>query len=316
MKCQKCGVDSFSDVECSKCGVVFAKYSATSAPSPSIVHRAPKPRNHRVKLLSFGLISVAAFGLYKMQASEVPPQLQIDPQSSSTLSQRDTMKASVSRQRSKIASASHRSLPRLQTYSGWKEGAKAYRDALLTQEKTLSPILLYVGVDWCGYCKKFQSSVLPVREVRDALETAIKVKINPEKSTAAKKLANQMGVTGYPSLFLIAAPKSKSVRLNTGVGGRKGPKPEHLVSSYEQQVKNKWHRSAYDAVKTKRFEHAITLLDRCLAFDKQDSGGTLYNLRAVAFYGLGQRSDAMRDEAKACELGHQQACARVGQRGR
>ena len=350
MKCPKCGVDSLSNVECSKCGIIFAKYSA-HAPANSPAAKPPaaeppsanpalvivpqaKKSNFRAISLFLALVLLVGVVVYKASFEESAGpgrdetaqmnsgrRAGLDRQSESSglagpsrgrtpLNQAN--RVSGNRQWKNTAPAPRRRLPILPTFLGWKKGAPAYQSALATQGKSGAPVLLYVGVEWCGFCKQFDASIAPVREVRDALKTAIKVKIKPDKNDADKALAKQLGVTSYPTLLLITSPKAKPTRLRSGVRRGNNPKPKELVNSYQEQVKRDWHQMAFKAYKSRQFDQAISMADRAFVIDNRDPGGRLYSLRASAFHSQGQMAEAVRDTIRACELGNKGACTSIG----
>jgi len=99
--------------------------------------------------------------------------------------------------------------PRLPVSASWYEGADGHRRALEEQARARAPMLVYFRVDWCPYCQRMDREVLPAPAVTRFLEGVVKVRINPETSTEDRALAQSYGVSGYPSLFVIAAPAAK-----------------------------------------------------------------------------------------------------------
>lgn len=99
----------------------------------------------------------------------------------------------------------------------WR-GADDFQAALQEQDATGAPLLIYVRTDWCRYCAAFDR-VLADRRLSEYLSRqVVKVRINPEKGTAATRLSALLGVEGYPSLFLISPLRSVS-----DVGWRESP---------------------------------------------------------------------------------------------
>ena len=77
--------------------------------------------------------------------------------------------------------------------------------ALREQDQTGAPILIYVYTDWCPYCASFDRDVLADRSVGDFLTgQVVKMRINPETSPEGASLGQRLGVTGYPSFYLIS----------------------------------------------------------------------------------------------------------------
>jgi tetratricopeptide (TPR) repeat protein len=99
--------------------------------------------------------------------------------------------------------------PRLPVSAAWYEGAEGHRLALDEQARTRAPMLVYLRVDWCPYCRRMDREVLPAPAVTRFLEGVVKVRINPETSPTDRALTESYGVSRYPSLFVIAAPGGK-----------------------------------------------------------------------------------------------------------
>lgn len=94
----------------------------------------------------------------------------------------------------------------------WFEGAGGYQEALATSRKTGAPIFLYVHTDWCGYCKKFEKSLLVNANVNVALSNFIKVKLNPEDGADEKLIHTSLGGGGYPSIYSKLPNTKKAIR--------------------------------------------------------------------------------------------------------
>lgn len=88
--------------------------------------------------------------------------------------------------------------------AAWR-GAEDLDLAIEEQNATGAPLLIYVYTDWCPYCRAFDRSVLPDPELTDYLsEEIVKVRINPDNSKDERLLADRLGVTGYPSFYLVS----------------------------------------------------------------------------------------------------------------
>lgn len=99
-------------------------------------------------------------------------------------------------------------LPSAARAAEWHDGASGYDSAVFEQQHTHQAMVVYFHTDWCGYCKLLDSKVLSDRTVMDFLGPLAKVKINPETSPEAEKLARTFGVSGYPSVFVVLPGKA------------------------------------------------------------------------------------------------------------
>jgi thioredoxin-related protein len=111
---------------------------------------------------------------------------------------------------------------------GWYQGASGYDQAVEEYKQTNKPMVVYLSVGWCPYCRKFEKGVLSSPLVRDLLKDMIKVNINPESGRREDDLAFQYRVRGYPSFFLHPPQPGRAVQLSTGVT------PERFVHFFKQ----------------------------------------------------------------------------------
>lgn len=91
--------------------------------------------------------------------------------------------------------------------ASWYSGASGYSQALKEHKRTRKPLAVYFYTDWCGYCKKFEKNTLPRSNVKQYMNSIIKVRINPDKGTREKSLARQYSVGGYPSFFMVSGKR-------------------------------------------------------------------------------------------------------------
>jgi len=87
----------------------------------------------------------------------------------------------------------------------WYEGADGYAKADASNRALQASLIVYFYTDWCPYCKKFDRDILPSNEVSQFMKSVIKVRINPERGSEERALANRFGVHGYPSIFVVPA---------------------------------------------------------------------------------------------------------------
>lgn len=104
-----------------------------------------------------------------------------------------------------------------QWYDGWYQGASGYDRAAEEYERTNKPMMVYINVKWCPYCRKFERGVLSLPEVKDFLKDKIKVMVNPDVGPQEERIAQRYGVRGFPSVFLHPPRPAGAVQLYTGV---------------------------------------------------------------------------------------------------
>lgn len=100
---------------------------------------------------------------------------------------------------------------------GWYQDASGYDQAVAEYKETNKPMVVYMSVGWCPYCRKFEKEVLSSPLVQEMLEDKIKVVINPESGRRENALALQYGIEGFPSFFLHPPQPARAVQLYTGV---------------------------------------------------------------------------------------------------
>lgn len=111
---------------------------------------------------------------------------------------------------------------------GWYQGASGYDQAVEEYKRTNKPMVVYMSVGWCPYCRKFEKEVLSSPLVRDMLKDKIKVNINPESGKREDDIAFQYRIRGFPSFFLHPPQPGKAVQLSTSVT------PEMFVEFFKQ----------------------------------------------------------------------------------
>ena len=111
---------------------------------------------------------------------------------------------------------------------GWYQGASGYDQATEEYKRTQKPMVVYISVGWCPYCRRFEKEVLSSPLVREMLKDKIKVMINPESGSRENAIAFQYGIRGFPSFFLHPPQPGSAVQLYTGVS------PEQFVDFFKQ----------------------------------------------------------------------------------
>jgi len=83
---------------------------------------------------------------------------------------------------------------------------KNYDSALVKAKNDGKLVLVDIYTDWCGWCKKLDRDTYSDKDVQAKLaKDFISVKVNPEKSDAGAKLAQQFGVRGFPFIGFVGA---------------------------------------------------------------------------------------------------------------
>jgi protein disulfide-isomerase len=105
------------------------------------------------------------------------------------------------------------------------------------------PIFInFTGTDWCGWCIKLEKEVFSKKAFQDyAKENLVLVEVDfPKKKEQSaelkeqnKKLDNEYGVEGYPTLYLLDATGKK---LTEDIGYREGG-PEAYVEHLKSLLK-------------------------------------------------------------------------------
>jgi len=113
----------------------------------------------------------------------------------------------------------------------WYQGAYGYEQAIEEYKRTNKPMVVYMSVPWCPYCRKFEKEVLSSPLVQNMLKDKIKVTLNPESGSRENAIAFQYGIRGFPSFFLHPPQPASAVQLYTGVT------PEQFVDFFKQVLK-------------------------------------------------------------------------------
>jgi thioredoxin-related protein len=133
---------------------------------------------------------------------------------------------------SQVSNVSSNRAPVMGQWSeGWYQNASGYDQAVEEHKRTNKPMVVYMSVAWCPYCRRFEKEVLSSPLVQNMLKDMIRVVINPESGSREDDLAFQYGIRGYPSFFLHPPQPGEIVRLATGVT------PEMFVKFFKQVLK-------------------------------------------------------------------------------
>jgi thiol-disulfide isomerase/thioredoxin len=116
----------------------------------------------------------------------------------------------------------------------WLYGAAGYSRALELQRELNVPLVVYFYADWCPYCHTLDNQYLPAAPVQQYLQGVVKVRINPEHGRPEREIANQYGVTGYPSFFVMRDATSTRRSVNPFRRGGSNLSPAEFVSACQR----------------------------------------------------------------------------------
>jgi len=127
----------------------------------------------------------------------------------------------------------HLLAPKLAAYSAWYDGASGYEAAIAEHRSSGKPVMLYFHADWCGYCTLLDRDVLSTSTFQRRYgSTLLKVRVNPEKSSAERSLASDNHVGGYPWIVILT-----SNRTSDPIAGYGGD-TERFYSRLDEAMKN------------------------------------------------------------------------------
>jgi thioredoxin-related protein len=100
-------------------------------------------------------------------------------------------------------------------WAGEVKWEKNYADGLAQAKKEKKLVMVDVYTDWCHWCKKLDKDTYANKEVAEKLaKEFISIKLNPEKSTKNRKVAEEFGVRGYPNIIFLDSDGKKLAQLS------------------------------------------------------------------------------------------------------
>ena len=105
---------------------------------------------------------------------------------------------------------------------------KAYAKA---QKENKPLMILFTGSDWCSWCIKLDKEILSKSEFDKYAKANLVLlycdfpnqkKISKSQTEHNKKLADEYGIRGYPTVVVLGKEKTQSTRLGYQKGGPKG----------------------------------------------------------------------------------------------
>jgi tetratricopeptide (TPR) repeat protein len=193
--------------------------------------------------------------------------------------------------------------PRPRVSTTWYTRGDEYVQAVDEMEKTTAPMFIYVHTDWCPYCRAFEQGLLSTATVRDYLdESAVKVKINPEKGPAEERLVRDLGAQGYPTVMLLL-PGHGEERLRLYERGDEKKRmrdPEEFVSAIRKRVREQADVLRQRARSQARPDDAIA--DYTLALRLRPGDADVYFDRGLVYMQKVQIDEALDDFGHASRL--------------
>lgn len=230
-RCPRCNYLTESTTECEKCGLVYAKYK------PGHVQRTERRVPFWVFLVPLLLIAVGIAGatwwIRSQEAERAAAEAaakQVDDAPTGQLANLENAASDLGCPRrikppeSLVQKANEDPVP-----EGWLADIAGWNRAN-SPDHADSTILIMVTVPWCNFGKAAERLMFSDATVRARLKDVVKVRINPESSPEAEKIADSFSVRAYPSVFVRkAGVNSPRMQLFRDVNGTIAVAPSQEV---------------------------------------------------------------------------------------
>ncbi len=268
-QCPQCGFSGSSTLECPRCGIIYAKIRKLDGSTTPVSARdcsedrrgsASKPRRLTLLPWLLGLAVIIAIvtgfdAFRKEEPTPNEPQLTTgQPATSEAISPLGTppelaaptpnsrpapepeWNPSAAEDLVLLPDPAPIPKPAATASYFWHVGASGYQRGIEEAQREGRPMAVYFYTDWCPYCRELESELLSRAKVEEFLKYLVKIKINPDRGTRERSLANQYGVRGYPSFFVQSAPSARPQKIRRS--NRNGLKsPEEFVDTLEQAAR-------------------------------------------------------------------------------
>lgn len=376
MVCPKCRLEQADAAECARCGVFVARHRTRpdAVPPPRVAERPAdaadaghggfrKQARRLAPVLAIGVLFAWAYRTTFTAAPPAapPPHASRTPAAVPVLATAATLPepqpepvATVAEVRAEpVAPPVEESFPTaacpVAAHGASRGGVSSswYTDASFTQARdeqaaVSAPMVIYVYTDWCPYCREFERDLLNTHAVDTYLrDNVVKVRVNPETSTGAQALADELGVRGFPSFFVMT-PGSRPDKMGLRVNGRLRP-PSDFIADIDGRMKQQagalvaeglrlqqqgkvaqatatlaaairmrpdddapYHVTHEMLGREQRWDEVVTCWTSFL--ERNPSHAPAYLARANALARRGTPGLSRADIRKACELGESRAC--------
>lgn len=235
--CPRCGFEQSAAMECSRCGIVFAKLR----PDPPVRSGSALPVERQTRGSFAGWLVMAALAgaaVVLLLPRSQPPELEpaasretLAPAAAPGLASEEVPTSPPPQSPPQQSPPPAFRLPEAPStpppspepppvetklarlpYT-WYEGFQGYRLAMQEAAETGLPVAVYFYTDWCPYCRQLDREVLYKPEVLACFTHVIKVKINPEDGPEEEAISDRYGVGGYPSFFIQPSATAGAVKI-------------------------------------------------------------------------------------------------------
>jgi tetratricopeptide (TPR) repeat protein len=192
--------------------------------------------------------------------------------------------------------------------SSWHDGAGGYSDAEQEQERSKAPMVVYFRTDWCPYCTRLEDRLLNDATVeRYFRNELVKARINPEDGSQERAVADQYGVTGYPSLFVVGSKRAKPRRLSPYNREQRDEHvlltPRELIASIEdhtRRVVKGLVYAGYEKREARNIDESLAILTEAIGLDPENPDA--YLQRGLSHLAAEAREPAYEDFRAALAL--------------
>jgi tetratricopeptide (TPR) repeat protein len=192
--------------------------------------------------------------------------------------------------------------------SSWHEGAGGYSDAQQEQQRSKAPMVVYFRTDWCTYCSRLEAGLLSDATVeRYFRNELVKARINPEDGSQERAIADEYGVSGYPSLFVVGSRRARPRRLSPYDRERReefvllsGREFIARIEDQAQRVVKNLVYAGYEKREARDIDESIAILTEAIGLDPENPDA--YLQRGLSHLAAEARDPAYQDFRAALAL--------------